>query len=41
MAKLLDLLAATGPGVDTAYRADLVARFDLDLSPTGPHLLHG
>ncbi|WP_432954432.1 ATP-binding cassette domain-containing protein [Micromonospora haikouensis] len=31
-AELLDLLAATGPGVDTAYRADLVARFDLDLS---------
>lgn len=31
-AELLDLLAATGPGVDVAYRADLVARFDLDLS---------
>ncbi|WP_431911930.1 ATP-binding cassette domain-containing protein [Micromonospora carbonacea] len=31
-AELLDLLAATGPGVDTAYRADLVARFELDLS---------
>ncbi|GAA3778038.1 ABC transporter ATP-binding protein [Micromonospora maritima] len=31
-AELLDLLAATGPGVDTGYRADLVARFDLDLS---------
>ncbi|OON28103.1 MULTISPECIES: ABC transporter ATP-binding protein [Micromonospora] len=31
-AELLDLLAATGPGSDTAYRADLVARFDLDLS---------
>ncbi|SBT67260.1 ABC-2 type transport system ATP-binding protein [Micromonospora sediminicola] len=31
-AELLDLLAATGPGVDVAYRADLVARFDVDLS---------
>ncbi|MFI7070709.1 ABC transporter ATP-binding protein [Micromonospora sediminicola] len=31
-AELLDLLAATGPSVDVAYRADLVARFDLDLS---------
>ncbi|MFG2167166.1 ABC transporter ATP-binding protein [Micromonospora chersina] len=31
-AELLDLLAATGPGVDTDYRADLVDRFDLDLS---------
>ncbi|MGC4879001.1 ATP-binding cassette domain-containing protein [Micromonospora sp. DT43] len=31
-AELLELLAATGPGTDLAYRADLVERFDLDLS---------
>ncbi|MFR9778967.1 ATP-binding cassette domain-containing protein [Micromonospora sp. MS34] len=31
-AEILELLAATGPGVDRAYRADLVDRFDLDLS---------
>ncbi|MER6593102.1 ABC transporter ATP-binding protein [Micromonospora purpureochromogenes] len=31
-AELLDLLAATGPGIDSGYRDDLVARFDLDLS---------
>ncbi|NES16898.1 MULTISPECIES: ABC transporter ATP-binding protein [Micromonospora] len=31
-AELLELLAATGPGTDSAYRAELVARFELDLS---------
>ncbi|MEU5784676.1 ABC transporter ATP-binding protein [Micromonospora lupini] len=31
-AELLELLAATGPGTDQSYRADLVERFDLDLS---------
>ncbi|WNM39017.1 ABC transporter ATP-binding protein [Micromonospora halotolerans] len=30
--ELLELLAATGPGIDSGYRADLVDRFDLDLS---------
>ncbi|MFI7430091.1 ATP-binding cassette domain-containing protein [Micromonospora sp. NPDC049836] len=31
-AELLELLAATGPGIDSAYRAALVERFGLDLS---------
>ncbi|WP_200210624.1 ABC transporter ATP-binding protein [Micromonospora coerulea] len=31
-AETLGLLAATGPGVDRAYRDELVDRFDLDLS---------
>lgn len=31
-AETLDLLAATGPGIDRAYRDQLVRRFDLDLS---------
>jgi ABC-2 type transport system ATP-binding protein len=31
-AELLGLLAATGPGIDSGYRAELVDRFDLDLS---------
>ncbi|WP_238162249.1 ABC transporter ATP-binding protein [Micromonospora endolithica] len=34
-AETLDLLAATGPGVDRAYRDELVRRFDLDLSKPG------
>jgi ABC-2 type transport system ATP-binding protein len=31
-AEILELLARTGPGVDAGYRAELVARFDLDLN---------
>ena len=31
-AEILELLARTGPGVDAAYRAELVDRFALDLS---------
>ncbi|PZV96450.1 ABC-2 type transport system ATP-binding protein [Micromonospora phaseoli] len=31
-AEILELLGATGPGVDRAYRDELVARFELDLS---------
>jgi ABC-2 type transport system ATP-binding protein len=30
-AEILELLAAVGPGTDTAYRAELVARFEVDL----------
>jgi ABC-2 type transport system ATP-binding protein len=30
--EILDLLANTGPGVDVAYRKELVERFELDLS---------
>ncbi|MBU8860811.1 ABC transporter ATP-binding protein [Micromonospora sp. WMMB482] len=37
-AEILDLLAATGPGVDTGYRDELVERFALDLSrPAGTY----
>ncbi|MCO1617954.1 ABC transporter ATP-binding protein [Micromonospora sp. CPM1] len=37
-AEILDLLAATGPGVDAGYRADLVERFALDPSrPAGTY----
>lgn len=37
-AEILDLLAATGPGVDTRYRGELVERFALDLSrPAGAY----
>jgi ABC-2 type transport system ATP-binding protein len=31
-AEILELLARTGPGTDTAYRAELVGRFALDLA---------
>jgi ABC-2 type transport system ATP-binding protein len=31
-AEILDLLARTGPGTDRAYRDELIARFQLDLS---------
>ena len=31
-AEILELLARTGPGIDRAYRDDLVRRFELDLS---------
>jgi len=34
-AQILHLLAAIGPGTDTAYRADLVRRFGLDLDKPG------
>ncbi|MEV2236782.1 ABC transporter ATP-binding protein [Micromonospora sp. NPDC049891] len=34
-AEILELLGATGPGVDVAYRDELVARFALDLSKPG------
>ncbi|GAA3392758.1 ABC transporter ATP-binding protein [Cryptosporangium minutisporangium] len=30
--EILHLLARTGPGIDTAYRDELLARFDVDLS---------
>ncbi|MDW3846290.1 ABC transporter ATP-binding protein [Micromonospora sp. BRA006-A] len=37
-AEILDLLAATGPGVDAGYRAELVERFALDPSrPAGAY----
>jgi ABC-2 type transport system ATP-binding protein len=37
-AETLELLGRTGPGVDAAYRDELVARFDLDLSrPAGTY----
>ncbi|WP_431879585.1 ABC transporter ATP-binding protein [Micromonospora marina] len=37
-AEILDLLAATGPGVDAGYRTELVERFALDLSrPAGAY----
>jgi ABC-2 type transport system ATP-binding protein len=34
-AETLELLGRTGPGVDTAYRAELVERFALDLTKPG------
>jgi len=34
-AEVLELLARTGPGVDLGYRAELVARFELDLDRPG------
>ena len=36
-AEVLDLLGRIGPGIDIAYRAELVERFDLDVTkPAGP-----
>ncbi|WP_030519307.1 ABC transporter ATP-binding protein [Nocardia rhamnosiphila] len=34
-AEILELLARTGPGIDTGYRAELVDRFALDLDKRG------